>query len=235
MRAEISQGRSSNRHPLDWCVDQPWVADQLALALDAFWYERAHGLAVWDPSCGLGNTLQAAFYRGVPVIGSDLVNNFAWSEFRQPVVGSMPCSADFILRDFFEFRAAPRKCSIICNPPYSYEEAMAERFVRHALTLTSKLVCVLVPLKWKAAQRRYDLFTEFPPLATLNLCQRPSMPPGDRIEALGKDAFKNGKGDFCWIVWDVTVPTAVGETREFWLPPLPRNSEIRPIWERADA
>lgn len=232
MRGEISTGKHEKRHPLDWYVDEPWVADQLALALGDFAFEWERDLAVWDPSCGFGNTLQAAWSRGIRTIGSDVVDNFAWSEFETDRELPRP---KFFKADFLEVEEAPEPCSFVFNSPYSYKKRIAERFVRKALKLSSKNVAAVVPSKWLTAQIRFDLFTEFPPQAVLPLCQRPSMPPGDKISALGSRAFKGGSGDYCWIVWDVTQPTAPGETRTIWLPPLDRNSEIRPIWERAHA
>ena len=97
---------------------------------------------------------------------------------------------------------------------------ISEAFARHALTLSSARVCLLLPSKWLASQARYRLFTVSPPLAVLHLCQRPSMPPGDRIAAMGNRAFRGGMVDYCWIVWDVTRAVAPGETRTVWLPPL---------------
>lgn len=223
MRGEISSGRHAKRHPLDWYVDEHWCAEQLALVLGGFALEREEGLAIWDPCCGMGNTLQAAFYRGLPVLGSDLVPNIAWHNF--PVEpGRM--SLQFLCRDFFDWKSALVPCSIICNPPYSYVPRIAEAFARHALTLSSRRVCILMPSKWLASQARYQLFTDHPPQAVLHLCQRPSMPPGDMIAKMGKRAFSGGMTDYCWIVWDVKRPTIAGQTRTIWLPPLHRNSEI---------
>jgi hypothetical protein len=88
-----------------------------------------------------------------------------------------------------------------------------------------------MPSKWLASQARYQLFTDHPPQAVLHLCQRPSMPPGDLIAAMGKRAFSGGMTDYCWIVWDVKRPTAPGQTRTIWLPPLHRSSEILSLEE----
>jgi hypothetical protein len=222
VRGEISSGRHSKRHPLDWYVDGHWCAEQLAIALGDFRRERLEGLAIWDPCCGMGNTLQAAFHRGLPVIGSDLVDNLARDNFL-PEDG-LPWY--FETADFLEKREAFAPCSIICNPPYSYVKGIAEAFARHALTLSSRRVAILMPSKWLASQARYQLFTDHPPQAVLHLCQRPSMPPGDMIAKMGKRAFSGGMTDYCWIVWDVKRPTAPGQTRTIWLPPLHRNSEI---------
>lgn len=222
MRAEISSGKHAKRHPLDWYVDEHWCAEQLATALDDFGLERAEGLAIWDPCCGLGNTLQAAHQRGLLVVASDLVDNFVWNHFL-PEDG-LP--VDFFIRDFLDTEQLEYPCSIICNPPYSYIKGIAEAFARHALKLSSRRVAILMPSKWLASQGRYNLFTDHPPQAVLHLSQRPSMPPGDRIAALGKRAFGGGMVDYCWIVWDVKRPTKPGQTRTIWLPPLHRNSEI---------
>lgn len=224
MRGEISSGRHAKRHPLDWYVDEPWCAEQLALAIDLD-IERRWGLAVWDPCCGMGNTLLAAHDRGLVTYGSDLVENVAYANF-----GSGPPMI-FAPGNFLEATEAPAPCSIICNPPYSYVPGIAEAFARHALTLSSRRVAILMPSKWLASQARYQLFTDHPPQAVLHLCQRPSMPPGDMIAAMGKRAFSGGMTDYCWIVWDVWRPTAPGQTRTIWLPPLHRNSEILSLEE----
>lgn len=225
MRGEISSGRHSKRHPLDWYVDEFWCAEQLALALGDLAIEEAEGLAIWDPCCGMGNTLLAAHDRGFVAYGSDLVENVDYRNFGSgaPMI--------FAPGDFLETITAPAPCSLIFNPPYSYRKGILEAFVRHALTLTSRRVCILVPSKWLAAQARYQLFTDYPPQAVLHLCQRPSMPPGDLIAAMGNRAFRGGMIDYCWIVWDVKRPTALGQTRTIWLPPLARNSEILSIEE----
>lgn len=225
MRGEISSGRHSKRHPLDWYVDEFWCAEQLALCLDDFANERAHDLDIWDPCCGMGNTLLAAHDRGLVTYGSDLVENVAYSNFGSgaPMI--------FTPGDFLETTAAPAPCSMIFNPPYSYRKGIAEKFVRHALMLTSRRVCILVPLKWLGTQQRYALFTDHPPQAILPLAQRASMPPGDLINAMGKRAFRGGMIDYCWIVWDVKRPTKPGQTRTIWLPPLGRNSEILSLEE----
>jgi hypothetical protein len=225
MRGEISSGRHAKRHPLDWYVDEAWCAEQLALALDDFALEKAEGLTIWDPCCGMGNTLLAAQDRGLPIYATDLVDNFAWSNF-SPMTTIIRGE-----RDFLRVAEAPKACSIICNPPYSYVKGIAEAFARHALTLSSRRVAILMPSKWLASQARYQLFSDHPPQAVLHLCQRPSMPPGDMIEAMGKRAFSGGMTDYCWIVWDVKRPTAPGQTRTIWLPPLHRNSEILSLEE----
>jgi len=232
MRGEISSGRHSKRHPLDWYVDEIWCARQLATALGDFAREKAQRLAVWDPSCGMGNTLQAAWELGLQTYGSDLVDNFAWANFDELPELKRP---KWFSADFLEQTAPPDPyCSIVCNPPYSYLKvqgvAIAELFARKALELATGRVCLLVPNKWLSSQARYTLFMEdHPPQAVLHLCQRPSMPPGDRIAAMGSRAFRGGMVDYCWVVWDVQRPTTATETRAIWLPPLGRMHELGAI------
>ena len=225
MRGEISSGRHSKRHPLDWYVDEVWCANQLAAALDYFAREKAEGLAVWDPCCGYGHTVDAAYGEGLQVHLSDVVDNVAWSAFDLGIAGPKPT---FFHADLRTLTAAPQPCSIVFNPPYSYEKGILEQCVRKALALSSLRVCTLVPNKWLSSQVRYQLFAkDHPPQAILHLTQRPSMPPGDMISAMGNRAFRGGMIDYCWIVWDVTRPTAPGETRTIWLPKL--SEPIAPI------
>lgn len=219
MRGEISSARHAKRHPLDWYVDEIWCARQLGQAMGGFRRERAAELAVWDPCCGMGNTLVAAWEQGLRCWGSDLVDNFDWSSFQGD--DDSRWEPHWFSADFFDRRSAPAPCSIVFNPPYSYVKGIAEAFVRKALRLAEGRVCALLPNKWLSSQSRHQLFMEdHPPAAVLHLTQRPSMPPGDRIKAMGKRAFRGGMIDYCWIVWDVKNPTYPGDTRTIWLPPL---------------
>lgn len=226
MRGEVSTGRKRNSHPLDWCVDESWVAWQLYVALGGFERERQAGEAIWDPSIGSGRTMVSFAENGFKVFGSDIVNRLEPEHFP---AGSVP---EFFSADFRDMACSPAPCSIVGNFPYSYIEGIGETFVRKALSLTSRRVCAVFPVKWLGSQGRFKLFREeHPPQAVLVLCQRPSMPPGDMIEALaaeGKD-FKGGVVDYAWWVWDVTRPTAPNDTRIIWLPPLDRPEMVTAI------
>lgn len=219
MRSEISTARKANSHPLDWCVDESWVAWQLFVALGGFAREKAAGEAIWDPSAGSGRTLVTFGDNGFPIFGSDVVCRIDRTTAESAALGAL----QFFSADFLEQEAAPAPCSIVCNPPYSYIKGIAEAFVRHALKLTSRRVCAVLPVKWLGSQGRFMLFMhDHPPQAVLVLSERASMPPGDLIESMGKRAFRGGVIDYAWFVWDVTRPTAPGDSRIFWLPPLNR-------------
>jgi hypothetical protein len=223
MRGELTYTKAEKRHPLDWYVDEVWCGWQLARALGGFAREKAEGLAVWDPCCGYGHTIEAAFALGLTCHISDVVQNVAWDNFDSCPEFTRPT---YVSIDFRETTAAPAPCTIVMNPPYSYVKGIAEAFARHALRLASGRVCALLPNKWLSSQGRYDLFmVDHPPVAVLHMTQRPSMPPGDLIHLMGKRAFRGGTIDYCWIVWDVANPAAPGETRVIWLPPLARMDE----------
>lgn len=217
MRGEISSARFDKRHPLDWYVDPQWCAEQLIQHMGGFFHEKANGYAIWDPCCGMGNTLQHFAAHGLKCIGSDVVDNLDRNSFS--TAGSRV--PEWSAADFLELTEPPARCSIVFNPPYSYKKGIAEAFVRHALTLSSNLVCALLPNKWLSSQSRYQLFEiDHPPAQVLHLTQRPSMPPGDRIKLMANRAFRGGMIDYCWLVWDVQNPTPRGQTRVRWLPPL---------------
>lgn len=229
MRGEISSGKFAKRHPYDWYVEEHWVTGQLIQAL-GFREEIEAGEAIWDPCCGMGNV--AVAFEGIEfphaIFLSDIVNRFDPAQLCEETRDRV----HFFISDFRRIDRAPAPCSIVFNPPYSYEKGIAETFVRKALGLTARRVCALVPVKWLASQTRYRLFGEDrPPQAILFLTQRPSMPPGDRIPLMGARAFQGGMVDYCWVVWDVTQPSEPDQTRVIWLPPLghPSPRERREI------
>lgn len=229
MRSEFSSSPKAKRHPYDWCVDESWVARQMFTALGGFAREREEGLAIWDPCIGSGRTMLTFAEHGFDVMGSDIVNRLDPAIFDDDA--PMP---RFFSADFTEQNAAPKPCSIVCNPPYSYIPNIAEAFVRRALVLSSRRVCMVLPLKWLASQGRYRLFAEeYPPQAVLVQCQRPSMPQGDIIQQLGTRAFGGATVDYGWWIWDVQRPTAVNDTRVIWLPPLNRPDKFVTIEEIA--
>ncbi|WP_448660338.1 class I SAM-dependent methyltransferase [Sphingomonas sp. CJ99] len=226
-RAEVGTGRKAKRQPVDWYVDESWVAWQLTDALGGFAEERASFELIWDPCAGSGRTMCAFLEQGHRVAMSDLVDRLDRPMLAESAnIGSAPVPM-FFKADFLEGDGGRNRwpgCSIVCNPPYSYIENIAEAFVRQALRVASRRVCMVLPLKWLASQGRYRLFMEdHPPQSVMVLTQRPSMPPGDMIDLMGRRAFNGGTIDYAWFVWDVSRPTAPGSTRILWLPPLNRS------------
>ncbi|WP_067734450.1 class I SAM-dependent methyltransferase [Novosphingobium naphthalenivorans] len=219
MRGELSSAKPSKRHPLDWYVEAGWEWDQIVRSIGA-----EPDVAIWDPAAGYGHSgsrLQA--WTKAQIVLSDLVQNVAYDDFET--------RPTFISGDFLEFEQAPvRPCSIWSNPPYSYKDVwydghkvkIAEAFVRHALKLATHRVVMILPNKWLAMGKKRSRLVrhDHPPQFVLHFTERPSMPPGDMIEAMGLRAYRGGMVDYCALVWDVRNPTAPGETRTIWLPPL---------------
>lgn len=221
-RGELSSGKHAKRHPLDWYVEEQWCTEQVIEAI-GFDGEIEDGAAIWDPACGMGNVLAA--FQGLDnehyVIGSDVVDNVDCTQF-MPNGHGLNAPDEFFIADFLALEKAPaERCTIFSNPPYSYRKGILEAFVRQALRLATHKVCMIVPNKWLASQTRFRLFMrDHVPSHVLHYCQRPSMPPGDRIALMGNRAFRGGMIDYACVVWDAQGATEPGDTRTIWLPPL---------------
>ena len=196
-----------DRHPQDWYVEQTWTVRALMQML-----RFDHDYTVWDPCCGLG-TIPCAFgAEGFKTVGTDLVDRWLATEPAHLFMGEH----DFLgaQRHLAEYWPL---LSIVFNPPY--ENGVAEAFIRKALSMASGLVCALLPIRWRASEKRYGfLAEEFPPLQILEFCDRPSMPPGPALHhrdpETGKfTAWKRGKTDYAWYVWDRHNPRPATVTR----------------------
>ncbi|SCW61465.1 hypothetical protein SAMN02927924_01667 [Sphingobium faniae] len=209
------------RHPLDWYVEPTWTVRALMqmIALDPDY-------TIWDPCCGLG-TIPAAFdAMGRKAFGSDIADRrivgLEWPFWHMG-------EHDFLGEQRHMLEIEPL-LSVVFNPPYSYEDDIAERCVRQALKVASGMVCALLPIRWRASEKRFGfLQEEFPPLEILEFCDRPSMPPGtalhDRDEQAGQlTAWKRGKTDYAWYVWDRHRPRP--DTRSRLIPPRTRAQKI---------
>lgn len=228
MRGEVSTGRKAKRHPYDWYVEQGWEWEQIVAAIGL--EEADTGAAIWDPAAGFGHSavrLQGLGFDGRIVL-SDIVNRVAWDDFDRTVDVSFE-NICFIEEDLKQ-RGSIARLSIWSNPPFSYRKywldgrqvIVSEAFVRRALSLATDRVVMILPAKWLAMGKKRSRLvrTDHPPQFVLHFCERPSMPPGDKIEAMGGRAYRGGMVDYCAVVWDVRKPTLPGETRTIWLPPL---------------
>lgn len=185
------------RDPNDWYVEPRWCVEALADLIG----NRLGDTLVWDPCCGSGTIPDVFAQRGQRVLRSDLIDRG----------GGVAIN----VRDFLLTPALPfiEPCSIIFNPPYAKK---AEPFIRHALAIATSYVAALVPLAFLASRIREPFYAEHPPLYVAIFARRPSMPPGALIAELGDRAFKGGKTDYCWIIWDRRQPNPM--TRTIWLP-----------------
>jgi hypothetical protein len=216
--AEVPPGDYA-RADFDWYQEEVWVTEALIRAEADF---GSWG-AVWDPACGGGNVLEAFRLAGKVTQSSDI-------RFRGYAARGVFCHMDFTAPDFGTVRTfSPMvEYSVVSNPPYSYTKGIAEAFARRALALATNKVALLLPGKWQASEARHAFFQDFPPARIWVLSERPSMPPGEQVAALGDKAFKRGRIDFNWLVWDMRHPTAPGETRWATLPPRLKTERKKP-------
>lgn len=207
---------AEDRHPWDWYVDESWCTEALISTLG---YRAFEGQWIHDPCCGRGTIPQVFDLYGFDVSGSDIEDRRGAYEF---AVGNWP----FELCDFFTARidGFEGPASIVFNPPYSLQDncivsGLTSIMVAKALGLVSDKVCALVPLKWLASDERYRLFQRKMPSDILILMERPSMPPGHLIGEMGERAFRDGKADYMWVVFDNRVVTQPGDTRTHFVKP----------------
>lgn len=187
------------RHPNDWYVEPRWAVEAILPVVAPMLRKRLFkpDMLIWDPCCGSG-TIPDVFRRaGFEAFGSDLVDRRGGSTSWHWLG-----TKDFLDEPFLP--GLLRRTSIFSNPPYRHTEA----FVRKAMNAVPDVVAVLVPINWLCSARRHDFFNEHPPHTIAFLSSRPSMPPGNMITALGDKAFKGGKTDFCWIIWNQRQPRA---------------------------
>lgn len=171
------RGSGYERQAQDWYVEPRRAIDEL---LDV---ETFRGL-ISDPACGGGNIVQACLDRGLPAIGSDIVDR-GW---RSPKLAG----DDPQLRDFLEQRATSAM-NIITNPPFN----LAVEFALHAMELVEGKVCILQRTTWLEGERRYQaLFSKGHLMRVWQFRSRISMPPGDSTSpAVG------GSVAFAWFVF----------------------------------
>jgi hypothetical protein len=212
MARKPKQKSAYPKSPFDWYVEQQWVTEQLIRADnsgDQPWH------TVWDPACGSGNVLREFNDWGIPTWSTDI-------QFRGFAAHGIFHEIDFVGSLDFVRSAAPKgPFSIVSNTPYSYQKGILEAFIRRAMELDAEKVAFLMPVGRQAGERRHALWEEFPPTRVWVLSERPSMPPGAEIELLGDKAFKRGRIDFQWVVWDRINPAAPGETK--WRTIAPRE------------
>lgn len=174
--AETSGSKEYVRVEHDWYVEPEWCWPLLLQ------HEPVYG-TVLDPCAGIGRSIDACRSQSIFADGYDIVK-------RRPDLHR----ADFTTEDFAGYD------NVLFNPPY----AMAEQFVRKALSIARHKVIALVQQKWLYSGTRHPLFTDkhTAPARIYHLSSRPSMPPG--VQLFGHETpvkAKGGRIDYCFIVW----------------------------------
>lgn len=195
------------RHPQDWYVEQTWTVRALMAMID---FDR--DTLIWDPCCGLGTIPSAFAEAGYDAVGTDLIDRWLATQPRHLFMGEHD-----LLGEQVHLLENWASVSIVFNPPYGYQLDVAERCVRRALSAATDKVCALLPIGWRASEKRFAFFQEFPPALKLEFCDRPSMPQGTSLhnrDDKGKlTAWRRGSADYAWFVWDLRARPADTITR----------------------
>lgn len=197
------------REPYDWYCEDARPVDQILNALPP-----QPGDLIWDPSCGRANILDCARRRGLATLGSDLFDRLC------PIQGTRASARhQWFHADFLKLQRPPatqgRRLVVMNNPPYSYVEDIAERFIRRALDLPIARAYFVVPIAFMCSNDRWRFFQrEFRPSHVGVLSERPSMPPGSTLDQYTE--FKGGMGDYIWLVYQ---PPHRWRTETIWLRP----------------
>lgn len=149
-------------------VEPEWVSKRL------FEEEKFQG-RIYDPCCGFGRIVKAAFAAGHTAYGSDITDR-GWDSTPQDFIGHM----------------SPHD-NLVFNPPFD----IAPAFIIHAVTLARRKVAAIFP----TARLNAASWMRVSPLRRVwLLTPRPSMPPGHVITSGGK--VGGGKTDYCWAVFE---------------------------------
>ena len=142
------------------------------------------GSLILDPACGWGNILNAARAKHFRIAGFDIVDRYKLNPGR------------FYKHDFLngaKLPTASHVMSIACNPPFDHVQAFCER----ACNIAQYKVAMIMLLRRIPAAHWLDQL----PLETIYmLTPRPSMPPGEWIEAGNKPG--GGTQDFVWLLFN---------------------------------
>ena len=172
------------KEPYDWYVEPPWAIEML---LDRFDFGDD---LIFDPCCGRGTTLDVAKARGYATFGQDVIDRYPRHKFRR---------GNFLQSTTLP-RLGTRETSIICNPPYSYREDIAENIIRKALSFNVRQACFLLPIAFLCSNGRWEFFErEFNPSHTAILSDRISCPPGSIVDDY--TTFTGGMADYIWLIY----------------------------------
>lgn len=185
MRIESTRGNARgsgyDRAANDWY-------QETAACVDAFLEVEKFDGSIYDPACGGGNIPERCIAQDYDAYGSDIVDRG---------YGSADC--DFLITSTVHD-------NILTNPPFN----LAQRFVEHALTLTTGKVAIVQRLAFLEGKARSKFFAETPLARVWVHSSRQSMPPGGS----GQEA-KGGSVAYAWFVWD---HNHTGSPKLGWLP-----------------
>lgn len=168
------------REANDWYVEPEWVSARL------FEEERFEG-GVYDPACGGGNIVKSARAAGLDATGGDIVRRSQFCDYEE---------------DWLDLADAVQFQNIVSNPPFKLCDDRKNGtfpFVEKCLHHARYKVALLLPSNWVQGEKRSRWLATTPLRRVWFISPRPSMPPGQVLEAGHKPG--NGTTDYCWLVW----------------------------------
>lgn len=201
----VTKDKRYAREDFDWYIEPRFTVEQLMSCISF----NVGGTPdhIIDVTCGSGNILDVAKARGHSTAGYDIVN-------RNP---AHPLTVGDFLKVERMAMAKDRATSVICNPPYSYIEDIAEKIIRHVCRFPIHRAAFLVPIAFLCSQGRYRFFTrDLKPSHIAYCSDRPTCPPGAKIAEMATP-FKGGVGDYVWVIY--TRPPKKYRTESIWLTP----------------
>jgi hypothetical protein len=157
---------------------------------------------VWDPCAGnhaIADAIECARLTRAGIITSDI---------------KVYDREHDIVADFLTDEALPHidHDAIVMNPPYGWHNQMAEKFIRRALSFSTRtLVAALLPVKFDSGKTRLDLTEDHERFcAKIVLVDRLQLIPGTTVQ---------GTEDHAWFVWDIArfdsgLPSLMYEGRD---------------------
>lgn len=181
---------------------QPWQDDELFPTPP--WATRAllqivlprlfvGGLGqIWEPCAGLGHMAEVLAEGRSGVFATDK-NLYQLDDGRAAAEFGI-VQQDFLAATPAHWPAAlgRRPARIISNPPFS----LAAQMVRHALSLASDGVAMLLRMQWLETLERYQLFAECPPTIVAVFTERVAMCEG------GWDPKLSSASGYAWFCWE---------------------------------
>jgi hypothetical protein len=162
----------------EWYVETEYSVKNL---LDTVQFSKLKG--IHDPCCGKGTIPKVCESYNYNVTGSDIVDR---------------ANGKYPVKDIFSDNEAYD--NFITNPPFSYSEQVIEHCLNHVKW--GGKVAILATEKFLFSQKRNKLFQPDTGMKhVVILSKRPSMPPGELLEAHGEAIRGSGSIDFVWLVW----------------------------------